>query len=272
VAALVFAYTAERSTSDKTKDIDFDPDHDSISYTSNYQSYTYRAQGEYDGTRWGLGPRLRGRLAWRMGQGVTVRALEEVVFLPQYSTDYRTTSSSRSTLTMLSGAGATADSVIQSETGDQTIYSITNISAVGAEIKALGARWYYNYYYLHQATTLDDGVLRRNNDRLQTRYTNRVTLPVGLEYRVREKYAFRLGVTSSFTFYGSAQESELYGRSTASTVQVSSTATNIYDSENTTSYAYGFGCRLRDNMQLDMTGTTNLLDISNLYLSLLLTY
>ncbi len=277
VASGIYSIKKNNSESRKKKQVDFDPDDDNYSYEDRNQ-YSYLSLETFKADLSGPGFEFDTRLTRKMNDRFLMRLIGKFHYLPLTTDDYEATTSRQEGLTMLSGTGGydlASEITTTGKMEENALNAMTGLGGIFTPVDPLLFGFALNCYYTLNERILDlesaddeaIGILKRGNKT----YSKRLSLPFGVEYRLKEKYAFRLGVNSSF--YSVKTEDRYTGtedfESYSEDLDVIFTLFNSY---NTTYYSYGFGSEISEKVHLDLTGITDLTDVSDLYVSLIFKY
>lgn len=284
VGSLVYVSEKNNYESRRKKQIDFDPDNDGVSFESYpyyrryYDQYSYQGLSTYKGNLSGWGYQFDGRCSKRLSDIICLKLIGQLDYLPLKTDHYLEQSTTQESMTAFTQGNEFSDSYEMKRFGTLKEHNFSSLVGFGGSFQpspellwGFGIKWYHNFnesiYDLLSHNDANNNIYKQESKiRL-----NLIALPIGFEYRLKEKYAFRLGANTYFyswkttkAFTGS-EESDSY-------TQEQNIKSAYLNSYNTTSYSYGFGYEVNKNMHLDIAGITNLTDISNLYLSLILTY
>ncbi|MEA3446638.1 MAG: hypothetical protein U9R19_18125 [Bacteroidota bacterium] len=280
VASLNVLSSQNSNESKREKLIDYDPDNDNIShgeYWNNYgyDQYHYQGLQSYNSNLAGLGYGFDARISKTVSSSFQWKMLGGIHYRSENSDSYKSIMKEEQSMTSFISGNEFDNSVDTGLSGEQEQNCFRSLAGAGAVFNpqenfliAFGLKWYhYNTEIIYDldANINDDN---QNFDDETINRLDRVSLPFGCEYIVKEKYAFRLGVNTNFysgentTSQNGIVISDLF-------TQNSDITTTTYNKHNLTYYSYGFGYKLNKNIDIDFTGITNITDISNLFISIL---
>jgi hypothetical protein len=246
---------------------------------TDYGRYIYQYSGTYQGTMAGLGGRLTARYTKKINDLLTVRALGDYSFLPLSGVNYGESIVWSETLSTLSGFAVTDNYSLFQRTGSKYSYDFKGLSGAGVVIQSapstqigVAVKWHLSYNKTIYDLKDKSNSPAHDYDRDDINYSHHIILPLGFEYLFKNTFALRLGVTTDFIFTDYFAEENGVTQIDSSNTQMTNATTDFYDSYNLTSYSYGFGYRINRLAMLDVTGITNLVDISNLFVSLIIRY
>ena len=276
-------YTIENEDieSVKEKQIDYDPDNDGILYPSptkypEYDRYSYQALETFKDKLSGLGYQFDTRLTIRKKKGKSIKIFCRTNYQTLSADNYEESFKEQEMMTAFDEDDQFDSSYYISRSGEKNTKFMTFIFGFGGTKKPLkdlemgiGAKYSYNYNKITYDLVTGEGA---SYFKEETTILNRIVLPIGFEYLLKNRFAIRWGIDVSI--WSEEITSKIKGDEiTNGDLQYLDVSSKNVDEDLDTTYSYGFGYSLSDKIQIDLVGRYNSsISLSSYDLSLILKY
>jgi hypothetical protein len=287
VLSLLYSDTEERYAHRQSKTIDFDPDndglpHESYYYERFYHQYEYQRLDEYETNHSGPGFGLDARYSRVLSDVTTLRLVGRFEHLETTDDDFASRDAHLESMTVFDGGTAFDSESSRSLVGENERQTTRILGGVGAVFRPeprllIGAavKWYRDHREdrIHATYEQDAGPEPYESDARWT--TERLVLPVGIEYRVSDVLAARLGTVT--TFLSDEREERRTGRDVNDQLGGNEDATvdlrrESHASRTITDYSYGIGVKASEQLQIDIAAISDLTRLSTFLLSCMLSF
>ncbi len=275
-AGFIYGINSNNSEIRRMKTIDYDPDNDNNSaYWNNYDTYEYQNHSQEDGDLKGLGYIASARLKKRISDDAYIRVMGNLYYQPLSTDDYKTSFNTVNNLQSLGGVNPISNTYDWQTNGSREFNTFNSMLGIGSVFNPVedltigcGLKWKYLYNESISDFEQISSSQTVNEPKDESSFKqNQILFPLGMEYLYKSAYAFRIGVNTYFN-----SQKFTYASTTSMEGYYSDISKTEFQSINRTIYSYGFGYIPSENIQIDITGLTNLTDISNLFLSIIFKY